>query len=192
MKPKNILRLMTLLMLGVSIIPTTVEAGFFDRINAMAKKARSSFKKVAHGPFGQMAMQAGGAAIAAKGGPQAGAMFQGAAQSMHLADQSDDAADDSDQDAQQAADDGDDDTSAQHKVTSAMHRATAAGHRADFAKKRKAYNDAGGNFDDDYETHVASRIENKVNNQGDDGYDADNDDSDNGDSGDDSDAGDDE
>lgn len=115
-----------------------------------------------------MALKGGSAAVAAKMGPQAGAMFQGAAQSMHLADEADAAADDADQAAQQATEDGDDAAAATHKATAAMHRATAKAHRADHAVKKQAYEDAGGNFDADYAKHVASRIEDAVENQGDD------------------------
>lgn len=170
MKLKTTLRLMTVLMLGASITHTTVEAGFFDKIKAMGKKAQKAVQKVAHASIGKMAMKAGGAAVAAKMGPDAGSMFQGAAQSMHLADEADAAADDADQAAQQATEDGDDAAAAAHKTTAAiaMHRATAKAHRADHDVKKKAYEDAGGNFDADYAKHVASKIEDAVENQGDD------------------------
>lgn len=181
MKLKTTLRLMTVLMLGASFTHTTIDAGFFDSLKKMGKKAQKAVQKVAHGSIGKMAMKAGGAAVAAKMGPDAGSMFQGAAQSMHLADEADAAADDADQAAQQATEDGDDAAATAHKTTVAMHRATAKAHRADHAVKKKAFEDAGGNFDADYAKHVASKIEDAVENQGDDadsGNDADEDDSD--------------
>lgn len=39
MKLKTTLRLMTVLMLGASITHTTVEAGFFEKLKKMGKKA---------------------------------------------------------------------------------------------------------------------------------------------------------
>lgn len=158
MKCKLLLRLMTAIAFITSFASTTIDAGFFDNIKKMAGKAGKTLQKAAHGPIGQMALQAGGAAVSAKYGPEAGGMFSGAAQSMHLADQADAAADESDSNASDAEDNGDAQAAAHHKATAKTHRDTAAYHRDQHAKQKKAYEKAGGNFDDDYETHVASRI----------------------------------
>jgi hypothetical protein len=184
MKFTFILRLMTAIAFMASLTPTKVDANFLDSLKKAAGKASKSLQKAAHGPIGKMAMQAGGAAVAAKYGPEAGGMFQGAAQSMHLADEADAAADEADANAAQAEDDGDMDTAAQHKTTAKMHRATAASHRADHAVKKKAYEAAGGNFDADYAEHVGKKLKKAAAKYQDD--DEDDSDSD-GDSGDDSD-----
>lgn len=158
MKITLILRLMTTVTFIASLSQTTVDADFFDSMKSAAKKA-------AHSDIGKMALTAGGAAVAAKAGPNAGAMFQGAAQSMHLAKEADADADEADADAKEATNKGDHETAAQHKTKAAMHRATAAKHREDHATKKKAYNDAGGNFDADYEEHVAPKIKAAVQKQ---------------------------
>ena len=158
MKFKFLLRLMTAIAFITSFASTTIDAGFFDNIKKMAGKAGKTLQKAAHGSIGQMALQVGGAAVSAKYGQEAGSMFSGAAQSMHLADQADAAADESDSKASDAEDNGDAQAAAHHKATAKTHRDTAAYHRDQHAKQKKAYEKAGGNFDDDYEEHVGSRI----------------------------------
>jgi hypothetical protein len=166
MKFTFILRLMAVVALMTSLTPTKVEAFDFGSFMKKAaksakkfgKKAAGRMQKAAHGPLGQFALQAGGAAVSAKYGPEAGGMFQMASQSMHLADEHDAAADEAYANAQQAEEAGEMDTAAHHRSTEKTHRATAAYHREQHSKHKKAYEGAGGNFDDDYkELNTASK-----------------------------------
>jgi hypothetical protein len=125
MKTKRILPLIALLSLGVSL-PQTVDAGFFDNIKKMEKKAGGALKKAAHGSIGEKAIQAGGKAISRKMGPEAAAKFQSAAQSMHLADKADSAAHRADHEAKKKAYEdagGDFDTDYETHVASKIRKA---------------------------------------------------------------------
>ena len=169
MKFTFILRLMAVVALMTSLAPTKVEAfdfgGFMQNAAKSAKKfgkkAAGRMQKAAHGPLGQFALQAGGAAVSAKYGPEAGGMFQMASQSMHLADEHDAAADEADGYAQEAEQAGEMDTAKHHRSTAKTHRAAAEYHRGEHKKHKKAYEAAGGKFDDNsykavwlYELHL--------------------------------------
>lgn len=163
MKKSLMFRLMAIFSLAFVFTPNTVDAfsfgKLFKKIKGVAKKALPAIQKVAHSPIGQMALQAGGAVISAEAGPEAGALFEGAATSMHLADQSDAQADDYDQQAQQAEDNGDSDLAAQHRATAQMHRETAKNHRENHQRQKAEYESTHGrNFEEDYQKHVAPQL----------------------------------
>jgi len=164
MKKNLMFRLMAVFALAIVSTPNNVEAKFsfgnlFKKIGGFVKKAAPVIQKVVHSPLGQMALQAGGAAIAAKAGPEAGALFEGAATSLHLADQADAQADDYEQQAQQAEDDGDNDLASQHRATAKMHRETAKNHRENHQRQKEEYERVHSrNFEEDYQEHVAPHI----------------------------------
>jgi hypothetical protein len=163
MKNNLILRLMTVFALTAIFTSTTVNAfsfgNLFKKVSGFVKKAAPMIQKVVHGPIGQMALQAGEAAIAAKAGPEAGQLFAGAATSLHLADEAETQADNYDQQAQQAEDAGDYETAKQHRATAQMHRETARNHRENHQRQRDEYESVHKrNFDDDYAEHVAPHI----------------------------------
>lgn len=189
MKRKIFFRLLILLSITGTILPSTVDAfslgHLFKKVKKAAGKAAGQLKKSAspfmkkvqglvHGPIGHMALQAGGGVIAQAAGSQAGSLFQGAATSLHLADQADADADDAEQAAQQAEDDDDQEVATQQRTTAEMYRQTARNHRANHAAQKKAYEqNHGRSFDDDYREHVAPHIEEHLRKNHPDAYDED-------------------
>jgi hypothetical protein len=131
----------------------------FDTLKSFAGKAAGAMRKVAHSPFGKLALSAGGVAIASKFGSDAGMLFHSASQSLHLADLEDTQADEYDQQAQNAEDDGNQQLAMEHRQTAQLHRNLAAHYRSMHEKHKQRYNDESeSDFDDDYNQNVAPKL----------------------------------
>lgn len=199
---KNILfRLMLVLGLA-ALTPSQTDAfnfgSFFKKAVGKVKgfvkkhpKILGAIKKVAQGPLGQMAIQAGGAAISQKFGPQAGQMFQSATDHLHKADYHEDQADQYDQMAADAEDQGDSEMAQQHRTQADYHRGQAAHHRRSHEEARRGYEEASGSdYESDYHEHVVPHLEHHARNtypedfedaENDEDWDSDEEDSDDGD-----------